>query len=188
MQSESAEHGAMPHEPFKQLFPDAHSFPPGVQVAKHVLASLQTKGLHVVALGVTQAPKPSQVEAAMTLLVVASHVEALHGVLSAHSRHDPVPSHVPSCWQVAFGSLAHEVCPASGAEPAGTGEQMPMVPIRSQAWHESAQLESQHTPSTHPPAEPHSEEERHRSPRPLSESPFTSAIVVPSVVAPPSGT
>jgi hypothetical protein len=123
----------MPHEPFKQLFPDAHSFPPVVQVAKHVLASLQTKGLQVPALGVTQVPDPSQVDAATNLLVGTSHVEGLQGVPRGHSRHAPFPSHVPSCWQVAFVSLAQEACPASGPAPFGTGEQVPGLPVKSHA-------------------------------------------------------
>jgi hypothetical protein len=138
----------------------------------------------VIALGVTHVPEPSHADGAVTLLVMASHTEGLHCVPSGQSRQDPFPSHEPSCWQVVCPSVGQEGCPDSGADPFGTGEHLPTLPIRLHAWHESAQVVSQQTPSTHPPAVPHSVEEVHESPGPLGPLPSATSTSAASPAAP----
>src|SRR5689334_22546709 len=97
-----------------------------------------------------QRPAPSHRPAGVTMLLAGSHTGSLHWVLAAHTRHWPVPSHLPSVLQGLAGSLAASAgqLPWTGAVPSGMGEQVPTKLGTLQAWQEPSQALSQHTPST----------------------------------------
>jgi hypothetical protein len=115
-----------------QVLPAAQ-FVAAVQLAKQVLASWQTYGAHVMAGGVTHEPEPSQAEAGVIMLVDALHAGSLHAVPSGQRRHAPLPSQVPSCWQVVLASVWQAGCPVSGAPPLRIGEHLPGLPLRLHA-------------------------------------------------------
>ena len=76
-----------PHEPFVHTAGDAQS-------ASLVHAARQTptphwNGKHELALGVTHAPRPSQLAPGVKVVVPAGHVEPAHGVPPAYFWHAP---------------------------------------------------------------------------------------------------
>jgi hypothetical protein len=124
--------GFRPHELFMHVAPATQSVL-AAHVALQLVASLHTNGAHVIAVGVTHMPDPSQADCAVTMLLVELQAASLQGVPSDHIRQAPWPSQVPSCWQVVFASVGQAGCPVSGAEPFKTGEHFPTLPIRLQA-------------------------------------------------------
>jgi len=92
------------------------------------------------------APAPSQVEAAVSIDVVASHVAPAQLVPAAKRAHAPAPSHVPSAPQVA-AALARQLAVGS-APPFGTGWQLPGLPATAHDVHDGQLAAPQQTCST----------------------------------------
>jgi hypothetical protein len=70
---------------------------------------------------------------------------APQAVPTAYFRHAPAPSHLPSVPHVIDPMSVHWVA-GVGAVPAGTGEQVPTLPVRLHAWQEAAHPVLQQTP------------------------------------------
>ena len=108
----------------------------------------QENGAHTLASAGTHAPEPSQIW--MPVMAAPSQVPALQTVPMTCFRHAPWPSHVPSVPQVET-SVVGQVDAARGLRPAGTNEQIPIMPWTLQDLQVSVQALSQQTPSTQKP-------------------------------------
>jgi hypothetical protein len=122
-----------PQELFIQVFPGLHWLLSAVQVDQHWVASWHRKGAQVCAIGLTQVPLPSHIEAPMMMLAEALQLGGLHWVVAGHLRHCPAPSQVPSLPQLSASCGEQSPCPAAGFIPAGTGWQVPSMPETLQA-------------------------------------------------------
>jgi hypothetical protein len=86
----------------------------------------------------------------MPTIDAPSQLPARQTVPRGWRRQSPLPSQVPSRPQLSAADGAHALS-ARGASPAGTGEQVPGVAVRSHAWQPPVQALSQHTPDTQNP-------------------------------------
>jgi hypothetical protein len=85
----------------------AHAVPPAAQV----------KGAQVTPAGALQLPAPSQTEPVTAVFVAVLQEPPAQLVPLTHSSQLPLPSHLPSSWQVEAADAAHAVCVAGGAVP-----------------------------------------------------------------------
>jgi hypothetical protein len=113
---------------------------------------------HDAGLAAEQVPAPSQVLAGVCVVPVHDSLPQL--VPTAHRRHAPMPSHMPSRPQLVVDSGVHSL---SGSVPPGTARQMPsgwVVLLIAHATQAPTHADSQHTPSmqnrlAHSPAAAH---------------------------------
>jgi hypothetical protein len=139
--------GERPQLPFMHSAGETHSLFPE-QVVRQSLPAPQTNGAHVSEDPAMQVPTPSQVDASRRVDPVQLPGEQT--VPCTYLRQAPAPSHVPSLPQLVAPSSPHSL---AGSVPAGTGEQVPILPAMLQAWQASVQVVSQQTPSTQRPFE-----------------------------------
>jgi hypothetical protein len=137
--------GLRPHRPF--ALHTAGSAQSAADVAAVQLA-LQAVAPHLnepqdAAAGVVQVPAPSQVDAAVDVLVAALQLGSLHTVPFAYFWHTPA-WHLPVVPQVARPMSLQT--PAGSALPVGTFVQAPTVPASAHDWHEPLHAELQQTP------------------------------------------
>jgi hypothetical protein len=130
-----------PQDPFVQTAGAAHA-------ASLVQAALQTpaphwNGKHELALGVTHAPWPSQVEPGVKVVVPAGQVEPAHAVPEAYFWQAPA-WHLPFVPQLAGPWSAQR--PAGSVAPAGTFVHVPSEPVSAQDVQAPLQAVSQQTP------------------------------------------
>ena len=120
------------------------------QVVPHA-ATVQAKGLQTCVDAAGQLPAPSQLAAFVAVPLVQLAVR--QGVVELRNRHPPLPSHVPSCPQVAV-STAHFVLEDPPdkiglhrplAAPVSALEQERQVPVQAL----SQQIPDTHAPCTH---------------------------------------
>lgn len=102
----------------------------------------------VVPVTVPQVPVPLQSRGGVKLVPV--QVAATHCVPVTYFRHAPAPSHIPSVPQVEAAVIAHWVV-GLGEAPAGTGEQVPALPVSAHDWQVPVQAELQQTPCAQKP-------------------------------------
>jgi hypothetical protein len=102
-------------------------------------------------VGVTaapQTPRPLHRRGGVKLAVVQA--EGAHCVPLTNLRHAPAPSQVPSVPQVDAAVAVHWVA-TTGAVPAGTGAQVPTLPISAHDWQVPVHAELQQTFCTQKP-------------------------------------
>lgn len=151
LQSAAAMHGwptgFLPHE-----FPEHGLGARHIMLVVHIVWQSPVAGLHTYgahdwgAAGGTQAPAPSQREA--NVRVEPEQLGGAHTAPAAWRRQPPVPSHEPSCLQLAGPSSLQL---PRGSSPEGTSAHVPTLPTRLHALHGAAQDSLQHTSSLQKP-------------------------------------
>jgi hypothetical protein len=123
-----------PHELFEQvLLPEQCELSVPLQLIQHCVASWHLYGAQLPFPLGTQVPAPLHVEGAVKFPVATSQVPAAQTVPCGHFRQLPAPSQVPSFAHVEAACPLQVRLPI-GIAPAPTTEQMPMRPVRLQAW------------------------------------------------------
>jgi hypothetical protein len=131
-----------PHEPLPLQTAGASQSASAAQLALQAEAP-QRNGKHELAVGVTQAPAPSQVEPGVKVVLFAGQVASPQGVPCANFWQAPA-AHIPFVPHVA-AALATQVFEGSGA-PGVTSPQAPMAPGSAQDLQGAVQAPEQHTP------------------------------------------
>jgi hypothetical protein len=137
-----------PQLPFMHCTPTAQSVFAAHESKQSCFVASQENGAHTLGSAGAHAPAPSQVW--MPVTAETSQVPALQTVPMTNLRHAPWPSHVPSVPQVERSAVG-QVDAARGLRPAGTNEQVPIMPWTLQDLQVSSQAVSQQTPSTQKP-------------------------------------
>jgi hypothetical protein len=129
------------------------------QLALHAEAP-HRKGKHDVAMGVTQAPAPSQVEAGVNVVPPVGQLGSPHGVPCANFWQAPA-AHMPFVPHIA-AAVGWHVLEGSGA-PVATSPQVPIEVGSAHDLQAPVHAVEQHTPWAQKP-EPHSDAASHRAP------------------------
>jgi len=127
-----------PHDAFVQTAGEAHCVF-AVQVVKHA-AEPQRNGAQFRAAGFTQVPLPSQVEAAVNVVVPTGQVAAAHDVPLAYFWQAPA-WHLPLVPQLGAPWSLH--IPEGSTVPVATLVQAPSVPASAHDWQAPVQALSQ---------------------------------------------
>jgi hypothetical protein len=114
----------LPQDPLTQGAPTQSPSP--LQVLAHAVPpALHLNGAQVTLGASTQLPIPSHDEPLTAALPAALQLPLPQLVALGQSSHCPLPSHLPSSWQVLGSVAVQPVCPVPGACPCGTGEHWP---------------------------------------------------------------
>jgi hypothetical protein len=127
--------GFLPQLPVMQLFGETQSAFVA-QVTLHALVDPHRNGSHIDVVPALHSPAPSQVPAEVSVDPVQEG--GMHWVPAAYCSQAPAPLHLPSFPQVVAAAIGHWLA-TTGAAPAATAVQVPVVPVRAQDMHVAAQ-------------------------------------------------